>query len=61
MHVHILLDGTIFGFWPVHWSISESLKPDQAVYATWLTGWLNGTPVKVGSVLKGTISVQVTT
>jgi hypothetical protein len=57
--VRIMLDGKILGFIPIHWTLSEPLNADQTVYASWLIGWLDGKVVKVGSVLKGTISVTV--
>ena len=57
--VRIVLRGSVMGFVPIKWSIAETITDKQLVYAQWLFGWLNGKPVKIGKVLKGTIAVEI--
>lgn len=59
MRVRIVIDGKIAGIVPIHWTISEPISNKQRSYALWLQSWLDGSEIRVGSVLRATIRVVV--
>ncbi len=53
------VDGKLFGMLPVHWTlIARWLSPEEAQYAAWLCGWLDGRTVSAGP-LRGNFFANV--